>query len=254
MRLPPRQLQKAEMEKQEILNEIRRIARESGGKAPGSHRFATETGLRKADWYPKLWVRWGDAIREAGLNPNELCTAYDEDHLILKYIEFMRDLKRWPVEGELRNKAKSDPEFPSHTAFRRLGNKVERVQRIIEYCEGRPSYEDIVAICAEVRLSKSSNSAAAEADITNHGYVYLIRHGSRNDYKIGRTNSPIRREGELRIELPEKVTPVHYIETDDPAGVEKYWHSRYAHKRKEGEWFQLTNPDVRAFKRWRKIY
>jgi hypothetical protein len=86
------------------------------------------------------------------------------------------------------------------------------------------------------------------------GYVYLLKHGSRREYKIGRTNNLLRREGEVRIELPEKLTPIHYIETDDPAGIETYWHTRFAGKRKEGEWFALTAEDVRAFKRWKRIY
>ena len=57
----------------------------------------------------------------------------------------------------------------------------------------------------------------------------------------------------MRLQLPEKVKPIHYIEADDPAGVETYWHNRFAAKRKEGEWFALTPDDVRAFKKWRRI-
>ncbi len=68
------------------------------------------------------------------------------------------------------------------------------------------------------------------------------------------TNNPIRREGEIRLELPEKVKPIHYIETDDPSGIESYWHKRFSSKRKEGEWFSLTAEDIRSFKKWRKIY
>lgn len=86
------------------------------------------------------------------------------------------------------------------------------------------------------------------------GYVYLLKHGSRREYKIGRTNNPIRREGEVGIQLPEKLSPIHYIKTDDPAGVERYWHDRFAAKRKEGEWFVLSAEDIRAFKRWKRIY
>jgi hypothetical protein len=70
---------------------------------------------------------------------------------------------------------------------------------------------------------------------------------------VART-SRIRREGEVRSQFPEKLQPVHYIETDDPAGIEAYWHTRFAGKRKDGEWFALTAEDVRAFKRWKRIY
>jgi Meiotically up-regulated gene 113 len=66
----------------------------------------------------------------------------------------------------------------------------------------------------------------------------------------------VRREGELGVQLPEKLPPIHYIETDDPDGIETYWHKRFESqgKRKEGEWFALTAADVRAFKRWKRIY
>ncbi len=242
------------MNKQEIISEIKRIAKECGGKAPGFQRFAAETGVRKSDWYPNLWLRWSDAINEAGCQPNEFISAYDTDFLITKYIELIRELGHFPIEGELRIKKNTDKDFPSHSGFYQLGSKQERAQKIIEYCQGKSEFDDIVSHCSKVTKSAHNKLDLINSDSDNIGYVYLIRHGTRNEYKIGRTYNPIRREGEIRLELPEKVQSIHYIKTDDPAGIENYWHSRFANKRKEGEWFSLTTEDVRAFKRWRRIY
>ncbi|MEM8549211.1 MAG: GIY-YIG nuclease family protein, partial [Verrucomicrobiota bacterium] len=83
--------------------------------------------------------------------------------------------------------------------------------------------------------------------------VYLFRHGKRSEYKIGKTYEAVRREGEIRLQLPEKIEPIHYIQTDDPSGVETYWHNRFKDKRMNGEFFKLTSSDVKAFKKWKKI-
>jgi hypothetical protein len=81
----------------------------------------------------------------------------------------------------------------------------------------------------------SRDEVAANGQAPAVGFVYLFKHGRRREYKIGFTYNILRREGEVRIELPEAVEPPHYIETDDPAGVEDYWHRRFADKRLKGE-------------------
>ena len=80
-----------------------------------------------------------------------------------------------------------------------------------------------------------------------NGFVYLMKSG--RFYKIGKSNAAGRREYELAIQLPEKLKTLHSIRTDDPSGIEEYWHKRFAAKRKNGEWFDLEARDVTAFRR-----
>jgi hypothetical protein len=241
-------------QKQQILDQIRRLAAQDAGKPPGSQRFESLTGIRKSEWYPKLWLRWGDALREAGFQGNSLYRSLGHESLIKHYIALIRELRRFPIEGELFRKRKADSSFPCRAAFNILGGKRQRAGRILEYCQTHEGYEDVVPFCKLVASSNTSEIDEGMSDAPAVGYVYLFKHGARQEYKIGRTNNPLRREGEIALELPEKVEPIHFIKTDDPAGIESYWHARFADKRKEGEWFALTAEDVRSFNRWKRIY
>jgi hypothetical protein len=235
------------MTKDHILREIKRTAEPNGGVALGRQKFSSETGIKRSDW-GKYWARWGDAIRESGLEPNRLQGAYSEALLLEKYAQLVRELGRTPTSGELRVKCHTDPEFPFATTFEaRFGSKAKLVKRTAEYFENRIGFEDVVLLCQQYTAPPREPADNSTSSGEEMGYVYLSKSG--RFHKIGKTNATGRREYELGIQLPEKITTVHVITTDDPAGIEAYWHKRFAAKRKKGEWFQLTSGDVAAFKR-----
>lgn len=238
--------------KEKIIDEIKRTAKENGGKALGVARFESETGIKPYDW-EKFWARFGDAIQEAGFSPNQLQSAYANDFLIEKVIGLIRKLGKFPTYTDFTVARNNDPDFPNKKTFYRLGTKDQLVQQVWDYCKDRSEYEDIVELCTPI-LEKSATQD--NVDQTNGtemiGEVYLFKSGRY--YKIGKTNDTVRRGSELRIQLPEKMDLIHSIKTDDPSGIESYWHKRFESKRMNGEWFNLTSSDVKVFKRWRKIY
>jgi hypothetical protein len=243
------------MEKAFVLREIRRIASLNSDEPPGITKFVSETGIKPHEW-EKYWARWGDALREAGFAPNQWNEGFKEDFLIEKIVELIREIGRFPTLRELRLKAHQDQNFPSVGAFKnRLGSKEQTVSKVLGYCRGKGGQEDIVNLCEStaktLKAKEIPDPAGSEISAEKLGHVYLMKSG--RFYKIGKTNSIGRREYDLAIQLAEKPTTLHIIKTDDPDGIEAYWHTRFKAKRKGGEWFDLSASDVKAFKRWLRI-
>lgn len=237
------------MTRERILAEIARTADENGGTALGRERFYQETGIKESDWLGKFWVRWSDAVTEAGCTPNSWNVSLGETDLIESYASLVRELGHIPVVAELKLKSKQDSGFPSHNTFRRFGSKAQQIARLITHCEATPALADVLAI-ARPGAAKSEVLALLPEETTCReaaGYVYLLRAGSH--FKIGRSVSFERRSKELAIQLPVRAETVHVISTDDAVGIEAYWHRRFGSKRMNGEWFALSAQDVKAFKR-----
>lgn len=87
-------------------------------------------------------------------------------------------------------------------------------------------------------------------NIYNGGYVYLI-HEEGNDslYKIGVTRSKdvSKRVKALQTGNGTKLVLKDYFHTDKPFKMEMMLHNKYDSVREEGEWFNLSEDDVKSF-------
>jgi hypothetical protein len=225
-----------------ILSEIRRLAAETG-IAPGREVFARETGITPSKWTGVYWVRWGDALAEAGFTPNEMMQRRDSREILEKVAAFTRSLKRLPTGAEIKMHKRSDPAFPAHsTVSNHFPTKAALATALRQLAGEEQQWSDLLQyVSAPVSVPQRRPKQRRE------GLVYLLRSGTF--YKIGHSDNIERRFREVSIALPQAVTLVHAIRTDDPSGIEAYWHRRFADKRANGEWFSLTRDDVKAFRK-----
>lgn len=227
--------------KDAILEAIQRTARENGGAPLGRRRFAEETAIGEGAWRGIFWARWSDAILEAGFSPNKPLPAHDKTDLVARLAMLTIRLKHFPTEAETKLERHADPTFPNSLAFQKLGALNVRIDLVRILAEGRPELRESLAYLPEQQGHGTEETAFRE------GAVYMLRLGKH--YKIGKSFSVPRRHREISLELPEKPEIVHVITTDDPGGIEAYWHKRFEDRRTNGEWFSLTPGDIQAFRR-----
>ena len=224
-----------------IVNEIRRLT-DKNGSPPGRKVFENETGIRMPEWYGVHWRSWSDALREAGYQPNKKQGRFSSDDVLRKYAEAVRHFGRIPAEIDIRMYSRERADFPVHTTFaNHFGNKAGLVAAFSDWVRRNDDFADLVKLLPAPIEEEDSTTTAVE------GLVYLLKSGGH--YKVGRSDEIERRVKQISVALPEEVTLVHTIRTDDPPGIEAYWHRRIADKRANGEWFRLDAADVRAFKR-----
>ena len=156
-----------------------------------------------------------------------------------------RHFGKFPTTMEMRIYRKVHTAFPNEkSVLAMFGGKENTVQRLGEWARSRADYEDVATILPDISAATAQSQKAAAVE----GFVYLIRWGA--NYKIGRGEDLERRVKQVRTGLPDSGELVHAIRTDDPPGIEAYWHRRFVDKRApNGEWFKLNAADVAAFKR-----
>jgi hypothetical protein len=132
--------------KPQILNLIRETAAANGGEPLGINRFSKQTGLSIHSWRGKFWLRWSEALAEAGFAPNPRDEAYSPDFLLEKLALLAREHGHFPTYAETRLAKHRDATFPGHGTFNRLGSKSERVRLLRDFVRSKPAYADVLAL------------------------------------------------------------------------------------------------------------
>jgi hypothetical protein len=233
----------------QILQAVKDAAHMESIGTIGQGRFTTVTGICEAEW-KYYWPRWNDVLAEAGLALGFKVKKLDDTELVAALIPLIRERGKWPAPADFRIYGRQHPGFPDYTTFRNRGNKAILVCLLLKYCTDKSEFNDIVKVC-EPLTAVDQEDEKFDSQERIKGYVYLMKSGQF--YKIGKSKSPDRRRSEIALLLPHDTKTVHVIATDDPDGIEQYWHQRFKDKHHRGEFFRLTNADVQAFKR-RKDY
>ena len=228
-------------ERAKLIAELQAIAAELG-RVPGFYKFHQKSTCPKYCWR-KYWARWSDAVIEAGLVPNSRTPRHNDEQMLEKFAECARTLGRIPSFGDLHVWRENGHPIPRYTTYiAHFGSKREMVRRLRQWALESPDRADIAAMIPDFDVTPAPAPA---------GWVYLLRLRSR--FKIGCSRVVDRRWHQIRNLLPEGANLIHVIDTDDPLGVEAYWHRRFGLQRTHGEWFKLTPSDISAFKRWKTM-
>lgn len=239
-----------QMDKEDVVRRILDLATRNGG-AISFDAFTQESGINAQSLHKQVWFRgWNPLLEEIGLPTRQFSVPRtSNDEIASTVAELIVRLGRWPTEDEFGREKKLVPSFPTLEVIRRAKKSGVLWALLRDYRLEDATYEIVRTVGtanADSHTPLIDDGIGAKARVL--GYVYLLQSGRR--YKIGFTNSPVRRFREVRIELPDETVQVHTIATDDPKGIEAYWHKRFADKRiRNTEWFELSADDIRAFKR-----
>jgi hypothetical protein len=234
------------MDKQHILNEIRRTAID--GRAIGQRQFFTETGIKVDVWRGKYWNNWSEALIEAGYPANNWTKPHEESYILQQLLQLTRDKRQFPTKTQMQLERRSNSNFPSVGPIQRIGSKAGLIARLLAYCQSHEGFEDVEEILKATPAPMEPKQSVEQGDgKLQYGYVYLIL--SARKYKIGYSKAALNRASVVSNLSPEGGEIIHLIRTDDMRGIEAYWHNRFAEKRGNGEWFALSATDVAAFKR-----
>jgi len=231
--------------KERVIAAYHRATNENGGVPPGQNQFDKLISTRI--WRGKYFARFSELVRETGYEPRKKNLRHSDSELLTPIALFVRKLGRLPTEDERLIERQQSQSFPSQITIRNhFRDREGLTAALLAFCAESADYDDILAV---LRNSSIGVSSVAGTSSVQNGFIYLMKYGRH--YKIGFSNDVGRRRYDLKLLVPGPHQIIHSFETDDPRGVEAYWHKRFADKLCDGtrEYFDLSPEDVAAFKR-----
>lgn len=239
--------------REEIIKKVQEWSRGNNDRTPSEKNVREELGIYSFQW-SLYWDRMTDLQRDAGLTPHVFDkTKFSREDYLDLFIKQIREYGKWPSKILLDRKHHTDSRFPTSGAYYTKFNKVSGLAKaVLEYVYNKKDFQDIVDICNSALKEYPVQEEPSGVGGVKVGYVYLgIQKG---DYKIGHSKDPGRRREDISTMASEPFQTIHEIKTDDMEGVERYWHNRFKSKWIRGEWYKLNLSDVKAFKRWKRIF
>src|SRR5262249_5852935 len=139
------------MDRDFILSEIRRLANQNGGNAPGREVFRQATGIRHHQWLGVYWPSWSAAIAEAGFKPNVMDSAFDKDFLLENLASAVRAMRKFPTAAELALHARTRESLPPAKAYQRhFRTKGQLARALSDYCERKGNLSDVLELCRPI--------------------------------------------------------------------------------------------------------
>lgn len=153
-----------------LLELVREVAARNGGKSPGMRKFAHDSGIRASRWQGRLFRDWNSVIAAAGLQPNELSQAYDDETLLTHLATLTHELGQFPKVNDLRVAHHARESFPSEKVFRRVGSGMNSLRdRTAEWTALRPDWSDVARILAVVPTNSAAPKRPELASSEIHG-------------------------------------------------------------------------------------
>jgi len=233
----------------QIIAQLKAAIDRNGGQPPSLRSFFQGTGLNQRDLVRAGWPTYGALLKSQGFQPGGMKRGYTDEEIFRPLAELALRLGHFPTQNEREVERHRNSAFPSTEAYIRRGRGALLEHALREWCEATNSFPDLVP-----SLKRAGAAVRASGPVVK-GYVYMLRDGSSGKrVKIGKESVEGARQAAAATWI-ENPKAIHRIATDDPEGIERYWHERF---KKEGkhvvrEWFDLLPSDIAAFKAWKKI-